>query len=623
MEEMANSNGASSLPLSTPLRTSHGNNINGDQASTARPSPKPPSTPSLTTPKTVKEKGPAVKERMAMHREPREKKESLRKRESKGESLQTEARATPDRKVSQGTKRKAGGQDPLAESLVPLRYKLPAPLVSDYEPPRAPIFLFHHAIPHPDGSESEFYETSEHVYNRKGFRYTHCIADPTFPASLYYRPSETEPFQARFSFEDTSSHLCFDKLGGKVTTDKGFRMARANVGAREGRWYWECKILSGINRQSRMDLDPTSTDGGGGHVRMGWARREASLDAPVGFDAYSYGLRDVGGQVVHMSRPTDFFAAGDEVAEGDVIGLELVLPPLALHRRVVQGVYNPAVDLPGASGDEGGHAADIIRDKVPIRYKAHLYFEQFEYHATKELDELFNPSSAAAAAATAAPAATATGASSAAAAALAAARAPPNAGHALAPLRTLPRSYIRIYKNGRRIGTPFRNLLAFLPPASKPLMQAGARDGLDDGMLAYFPAVSVFRGGAAAVNFGPRWWCPPLDVDGADGDGGVDGGVDGDGGDVHVHRAPLQPMADRYPQQIAEDIVYDLVDEVDFGWQDGGGPHRAREARRRPGPELSELGRVGAGPAPLPLPPAVVPGSGASDGIKEVVQEEE
>ncbi|KAI9743176.1 MAG: exocyst complex component exo84, partial [Chaenotheca gracillima] len=158
----------------------------------------------------------------------------------------------------------------------------------------------------------------------------------------------------------------------------------ANVGVREGRWYWECKITSGI-RQPNPNAGPTETEPQG-HVRIGWARREASLDAPVGFDAYSYGLRDVGGQKVHMSRPKDFFPPGEDIREGDVIGLEINLPSLALHRKIVEGQYNPAVDVSDAAAAQDVEPPDIIRDRVPIRYRAHLYFEQFEYHPTKELE---------------------------------------------------------------------------------------------------------------------------------------------------------------------------------------------------------------------------------------------
>lgn len=434
------------------------------------------------------------------------------------------------------------------------------------------------------------------VYNRKGFRYTHCVADPTFPSSQYHRQSETEPYGPRVNFEDSSSHILFDQLGRSITTEKGFRMARANVGVREGKWYWECKILSGIKAPNQETVNGAFQEPGG-HVRIGWARREASLDTPVGFDAYSYGLRDVAGQKVHMSRPKDFMSQGDELREGDVVGLEINLPSLALHRKVIDGSFNKAVDTAdGLNEQQGIEPSDTIRDRVPIRYKAQLYFEQFEYHPTKELEELMNPSpviSNNAAASTSAP----------------------NPNHPLVPLRTLPFSCIKVYKNGRYIGTPFTDLLSFLPPASKPLTQPQARDGLDDGMLGYFPAVSVFRGGAAEVNFGPDFCFPPS---GLTADEDVDTVRDGDASASRPARL-LRAVGERYNEQIAEDVVYDLVDEVDFWTQDGG----LSDAQK--GSDDHATSNVGAvDPEASGLAAAARDmGGGRAGEIKEVVQEEE
>ena len=447
------------------------------------------------------------------------------------------------------------------------------------------------------------------VYNRKGFRYTHCIADPSFPSSWYYRPSETEPFRARFDFEDTSSHLLFDRAGTYVTTEKGFRMVRANVAAREGRSYWECRIVRGIRPlPSDRDRDPAETGAARpqtqeprGHVRMGWARREASLDAPVGFDAYSYGLRDVGGQKTHMSRPKDFFPAGEEIREGDVIGLQMDLPSSAVHRSILKGPSqrqrpdqlqqqqqqnrsktNKGKTRPSDVKEKNRHdetkeddreeAPDVIRDKVPIRYKAHLYFEQFDYHPTKELEELFNPAPAFSANTTTSSSAAASN-----TAAAASAQAP-SPTHVLPSRRTLPGSSIKIYKNGRYMGTPFTHLLAFLPPASRPLTHGigHGREGLDDGMLGYFPAVSVFRGGAAQINLGPDFWFPPEDTNDDDHDDDdvvvdmVDDDAINDDSTSSYPRPRLRPVGDRYEEQIAESVVYDIIDEVDFWLQDHG-----------------------------------------------------
>ncbi|SPQ25156.1 b850488e-4392-46c5-a07e-793179103345 [Thermothielavioides terrestris] len=456
----------------------------------------------------------------AMGREKRTKKDSLKKRESKGAT--DSARATPDPKP----------KEPAGE-LAPMRYKLAQPKPTDFEPSRGPVFASHHEVQDPDGKTIEFCETLDHVYNKKNFHYTHCIADPAFPSMFYYRNTEPPPYGAHMSFEDAASHMFFDRAGKHVTSDKGFRMSRANVAVREGRWYWECRITRGI-LANRGEGDPESH----GHVRVGFARREASLDAPVGFDAYSYGIRDVAGQKVHMSRPKDFFPPGEQIQEGDVIGLEIQLPSERLHRKVVQGQYNPAIDAADEDSDLAPEAPDIIRDRIPIRFKAHIYFEKIDYHTSKELEDLMNPSGH--------------GHSN---------TEPPNPNHPLPALRTLPNSYIKVYKNGVLMGTPWTDLLAFLPPASRQAQQSAGREALDDGTLGYYPAVSVFRGGAVEVNFGPDFWFPPPAPEDAEMQG-VDGRQN--------RLGKLRAVSERYDEQIVEDIVYDIVDEVGFWMEDGG-----------------------------------------------------
>ncbi|CAZ83990.1 unnamed protein product [Tuber melanosporum] len=311
--------------------------------------------------------------------------------------------------------------------------------------------------------------------NRRGFRYTPCEASRMLP-TVSYRNTEYAPYAPRINFEDMNAAVHVNRNGSAITTAKGWRMARANVGVREGDWYYECKIVRGI---------PS-----GGHVRVGWARREAPLDAPVGFDGYSYGIRDLSGQKVHMSRPKDFLEENFE--EGDVVGLRICLPSLDVQRGLTE---DPVV-----------RARDLIRDRIPIRFKNQLWFEQFDYQPTKDMEELMNPSPGA---------------------------------KACTPPKTLPNSLIKVYKNGKYVGTPWEDLFAFLPPASRPLATAGGRE-LDDGTLGYYPAVSVFRGAIVETNFGPDWLAPP-DVEDISG---------------------MRPLCERYNEQIAEDITYDIVDEV-------------------------------------------------------------
>ncbi|MCJ1356964.1 MAG: hypothetical protein MMC33_006960 [Icmadophila ericetorum] len=555
--------------------------------------------------------------RPAAPREQREKKETLKKREAKG--VDGIRGATPD---SQSRGRSSKLRKPVeSDVLSPIKHPtLAPPKLEDFEPPKASTLT-----PTQTRAGRQYYETSEHVYNRKGYRYIHCIADPAFPLSYYYRQSETEPYGPRLVHEDSASNVLFDDTANSITTEKGFRMARANVCAREGRWYYECKILSGV--KPKAEVGGSNSAGDGGHIRLGWARREASLDAPVGFDAYSYGLRDLAGQKVFMSRPKDFMPPGEDFCEGDVIGLEIQLPSTSLHRKVVEGSYNKAVDV---SDDVEPHSStegpNIVRDRLPIRYKGHLYFEQYEYQATKEMEELMNPSPVIAATSS-----TAT------------TTIPPNPNHPIPSLRTLPFSSIKVYKNGSFMGTPFTDLLAFLPPASKvSLTLPGARDGLDDGMLGYFPAISVFRGGAADCNFGPDFWLPPPNLHvtrpsnpnkpPAVDDDDVDMiGADGPAATSTTLQATsveslkrLRPISERYHEQIVEDIVQDIVDEAEIWAKEGGSMDSIVDFRKLSVegnvPIVAALGIDGngvIGPGGMPLV-----GLGTA-GVKEIIQEDE
>jgi COMPASS component BRE2 len=85
-------------------------------------------------------------------REKRTKKESLKKRESKGVTIDS-TRATPEPKRSKARL--------LPSDATPLRYKLAPPKPGDFEPARGPVFTHHHDVPALDGSTIAFHETSE------------------------------------------------------------------------------------------------------------------------------------------------------------------------------------------------------------------------------------------------------------------------------------------------------------------------------------------------------------------------------------------------------------------------------------------------------------------------------
>ena len=62
----------------------------------------------------------------------------------------------------------------------------------------------------------------------------------------------------------------------------------------------------------------------GGHLRIGWSMRTGDLQAPVGYDKWSYGYRSISGSKIHQSRREDNWG-GEEIRAGDVLGCAIFL----------------------------------------------------------------------------------------------------------------------------------------------------------------------------------------------------------------------------------------------------------------------------------------------------------
>ena len=178
-------------------------------------------------------------------REPREKKDSWKKKEAK------ETTSTPLLPTVQ----------PLT-TLSPPRLRPPPYRQEDlHAVSRLPTFTLAYSTSTPDGRTLDFCRVSDQPFNKKKFRYTPCAAAPDLP-QLMYRQISLEPPVARVNWQDMNPNVLIDREGLCVTTEKGYRMARTNVCVREGDWYVEFRIERGGGDQ-------------GAHARVGFARRES------------------------------------------------------------------------------------------------------------------------------------------------------------------------------------------------------------------------------------------------------------------------------------------------------------------------------------------------------------
>jgi Set1/Ash2 histone methyltransferase complex subunit ASH2 len=155
---------------------------------------------------------------------------------------------------------------------------------------------------------------------------------------------------------------------------RGYRMTRGSHGVSEGNYYYEVVVLDPpsaseiaqslpsnvrLGRQLQQDMqealraeerakaamavakdrdknddDAESTASSsvtkrskfGAHVRLGWSLRSGDLQAPVGYDRFSFAVRDIGGSKIHSSKREDNWG-GEDFGPGDVVGCAISLVP--------------------------------------------------------------------------------------------------------------------------------------------------------------------------------------------------------------------------------------------------------------------------------------------------------
>ena len=368
-----------------------------------------------------------------------------------------------------------------------------------------------------------FFQYDDLPLNRRGYKYRTCKPNTAFTATRYLT-TELPPCHVRASYFDKSQGVACTEDMKSVTTQHGWLSARCNVALREGKHYFEFEIIN------------SNTEHNKAHVRIGIGRKELALDAPVGFDGYGYGLRDLNGQKVTLSRPQDFMTEG--FRSGDVIGFLVDLPLLErqkAHNAEFANEFRKMHPKKGKASMENEEArrlnayGNVLRDQIAIKYKNGLFFEQFEYTKNKQMEHLLNPVTVFGETAIL-----------------------ERKSEYKPTLPTIPDSRVVVYKNGECVGEMFNNLYSFLPldiadeaagtDSNTKQHQNPSYKNTDDGSLGYYPMMSVFLNGVVKINAGPDFKYPILEE--------------------------AQPLCKRYDESVVEEWLWDLLDEVEADYLD-------------------------------------------------------
>ena len=285
--------------------------------------------------------------------------------------------------------------------------------------------------------------------------------------------SESPPF-VHFSFKDSCppSQLAIGPPGDRLTVKgglRGYRMARASHGVDSGSYYYEAIVQEPEDMETtpmkEFQLPSTNLRLGeelkkdivlsdntrvpkAGHLRMGWSMRTGDLQAPVGYDRWSYGLRNIMGSRIHASRREDRWG-GVSFGPGDVIGFAIHLQPK--QNSAFGSIMNAANHVNNNNNNNNSNNNNGIAGTASNN--------DFDGPASKKKKR--------------------------------------GSGGSHKHVEFV--NHIRFFKNGKTMGSGF--------VSSRGVRSGGeAFSGIEDGM--YCPAVSSYMGGCVRANFGPHFVYP-------------------------------------------------------------------------------------------------------------------
>nr|VZI33918.1 unnamed protein product [Spirometra erinaceieuropaei] len=299
----------------------------------------------------------------------------------------------------------------------------------------------------------------DHPFNKEGYRYILVEPDPHAVGRQIWDESEHtagKPIPGYFyrvchcpkvvlSLNDRAHQLKLHESQLTVTGEKGYCMVRATHSVHTGTWYFEATITD----------QPE-----GSATRIGWSQMLGNLQAPCGYDKFSYSWRSRLGTVFHQSRGKHYAETG--YGKGDVIGCLISLPkhtgpignlvparqPVSTSVSTGSGSRKGGGDTTAAKKSSTSSPEVPLLNYLPETYKDRPLIKFRNYYYFEEKDD-------------------------------------PQAVEK--KLRPLPGSKITFYRNGECMGVAFSDI--FAGP--------------------YFPAISIYKSATVTVNFGPEFKHPP------------------------------------------------------------------------------------------------------------------
>uniref|UniRef100_A0AAR2JCQ7 Set1/Ash2 histone methyltransferase complex subunit ASH2 n=1 Tax=Pygocentrus nattereri TaxID=42514 RepID=A0AAR2JCQ7_PYGNA len=193
----------------------------------------------------------------------------------------------------------------------------------------------------------------EHPFNKDGYRYILAEPDPHAPDPEKLeldcwagKPIPGDLYRAclyervLLALHDRAPQLKISDDRLTVTGEKGYSMVRASHGVRKGAWYFEVSI---------DDMPPDTA------ARLGWSQPLGNLQAPLGYDKFSYSWRSKKGTRFHQSIGKHY---SDGYGQGDILGFFIELPDDTEIAKALPDTY---------------------KDKALIKFKSYLYFEEKDY----------------------------------------------------------------------------------------------------------------------------------------------------------------------------------------------------------------------------------------------------